>query len=96
MRATVTTTYDYRIHYKDSGAIWKLSTHFLEHIPFHSPDLVFFCIGTDRSTGDSFGPLTGSRLTEFQAFPFPVFGTLESPLHALNLEQRNSDVINEN
>ena len=93
MRATVTTTYDYRIHYKDSGAIWKLSTFFLEHIPFYSPDLIFFCIGTDRSTGDALGPLTGSRLTEFQAFPYPVIGTLESPLHALNLEQHIKDVL---
>lgn len=93
MRATITTTYDYRIHYKDSGAIWKLSTLFLQHIPFKSPDLIFFCIGTDRSTGDALGPLTGSRLTEFQTFPFPVVGTLENPLHALNLEQQTDEIM---
>ena len=87
MRAAVSTTYDYRIHYKETGAIWKLSTLFLQHIPFDSPNLVFFCIGTDRSTGDALGPLTGSRLTEYKLFPFPVIGTLESPLHALNLQQ---------
>lgn len=93
MRAAVSKTYDYRIHYKDSGAIWKLSTLFLQHIPFGSPNLVFFCIGTDRSTGDALGPLTGSRLTEYNTFPFPVIGTLESPLHALNLEQRIDELL---
>ena len=34
MRATLSSTYDYRIHYKETGAIWKLSTLFLQHIPF--------------------------------------------------------------
>ena len=34
MRATFTTTYDYRIHYKETGAVWKLSSLFLQHIPF--------------------------------------------------------------
>ena len=93
MRAIVSKTYDYRIHYKDSGAIWKLSTLFLDHIPFDNTNLVFLCIGTDRSTGDSLGPLTGSRLVEFNTFPFPVIGTLENPLHALNLEQQIDNII---
>lgn len=94
MRATVATSYNYRIHYKDIGAIWKLSTLFLQHIPFNTPNLVFFCIGTDRSTGDALGPLIGSHLTESRTFPFPVIGTLETPLHALNLEQHIDDMKN--
>lgn len=88
MRAALSTTYDYRIHYKETGVVWKLSSLFLQHIPFESQELVFFCIGTDRSTGDSLGPLTGSHLTESPLFPFPVIGTLENPLHALNLQQQ--------
>lgn len=87
MRATISTTYDYRIHHKETGAVWKLSSLFLQHIPFDTQDLIFFCIGTDRSTGDSLGPLTGSFLSESPLFPFTVIGTLESPLHALNLQQ---------
>lgn len=87
MRATLTSTCDYRIHYKETGAIWKLSSLFLQHIPFDTHELVFFCIGTDRSTGDALGPLTGSWLSESPVFPFPVIGTLENPLHALNLQQ---------
>lgn len=96
MRATVATPYNYRIHYKDIGAIWKLSTLFLQHIPFNRTNLVFFCIGTDRSTGDALGPLIGSHLTESRIFPFPVIGTLETPLHALNLEQHIDDIKNSN
>ena len=87
MRSTLSTPYDYRIHHKETGAVWKLSSLFLQHIPFETQDLIFFCIGTDRSTGDSLGPLTGSFLSESPLFPFTVIGTLESPLHALNLQQ---------
>lgn len=43
------------------------------------------CIGTDRSTGDALGPLVGTFLRE-QGFPGPVYGTLDDPVHAGNLE----------
>jgi len=47
--------------------------------------VVILCIGTDQSTGDSFGPLVGSLLVKGQCL-FPVFGTLEYPVDALNLQ----------
>ena len=87
MTPIISSTYDYRIHYNDTGAIWKLSTLFLQHIPFEKSNLIFFCIGTDRSTGDTLGPLTGYELTKSILFPYTVIGTLEKPLHALNLEK---------
>ncbi|PTQ55298.1 MAG: Spore protease GPR related protein [Candidatus Carbobacillus altaicus] len=50
----------------------------------HEP-WVFVCIGSDRSTGDAFGPLVGSELMRY--FPdMPVYGSLDEPVHALNLE----------
>lgn len=51
-------------------------------------DIIIICIGTDRSTGDSFGPLTG-RLLKRRSFNFnvPVLGTLDQPVHALTLER---------
>lgn len=50
--------------------------------------VVFTCIGTDRSTGDALGPLVGQRLLRL-GFPAScVVGTLEEPLHALNLRDR--------
>jgi putative sporulation protein YyaC len=49
--------------------------------------LVVLCIGTDRSTGDSLGPLIGYKLCEERRRDFAVVGTLDRPVHAMNLEQ---------
>ncbi|WP_432353686.1 spore protease YyaC [Sporosarcina sp. A2] len=84
-----------RIHYNETGAIWKLSTLFLENIPFTSREVLFLCIGTDRSTGDALGPLIGSMLSENSTFPYRVIGTLEDPLHALNLDETLTRVTKE-
>ena len=48
--------------------------------------IVFLCIGTDRSTGDSLGPLIGYKLNQMKISKATVFGTLERPVHAMNLE----------
>jgi len=53
----------------------------------HRP-VAFACIGTDRSTGDALGPLVGQRLLRLGVDRRGVVGTLEEPLHALNLEGR--------
>lgn len=50
-----------------------------------SMDLVILCIGTDRVTGDSLGPLIGYKLSRKVLPAFSIYGTLESPVHALNL-----------
>ena len=49
--------------------------------------VVFLCIGTDRSTGDSLGPLIGYKLRHMTRSCAAVFGTLERPVHAINLEE---------
>lgn len=49
-------------------------------------ETVFLCIGTDRSTGDSLGPLIGYKLKQMKLPGAAVFGTLERPVHAMNLE----------
>lgn len=49
--------------------------------------VVFLCIGTDRSTGDSLGPLIGYKLKEHQVRQIQIVGTLERPVHAMNLDQ---------
>jgi len=48
-------------------------------------EIVFLCIGTDRSTGDSLGPLVGYKLREHGMNSAVVIGTLDYPIHALNL-----------
>jgi putative sporulation protein YyaC len=49
--------------------------------------LVILCIGTDRSTGDSLGPLIGSKLVNARMHQFKVYGTLDEPVHAVNLQE---------
>lgn len=62
---------------------------FAEIAARYRPDeLLFLCIGTDRSSGDAFGPLVGSQLKK-AGFPH-VVGTLEEPCDATNLEKRVS------
>lgn len=48
-------------------------------------ELVIVCIGTDRSTGDSLGPLVGTKLSNLRTRGSTVYGTLENPVHAVNL-----------
>ncbi|MCX7779398.1 MAG: spore protease YyaC [Negativicutes bacterium] len=47
-------------------------------------EIIILCIGTDRSTGDSLGPLTGTKLQTLVAYPH-ILGTLDDPVHATNL-----------
>jgi len=47
--------------------------------------LVVLCIGTDRSTGDALGPLIGTKLSGLKPKQFFVYGTLDKPVHAVNL-----------
>ncbi|MBS3994675.1 MAG: spore protease YyaC [Alkaliphilus sp.] len=52
-------------------------------------ELVIMCIGTDRSTGDSLGPLIGYKLEKLIRRHENIFveGTLEKPVHAKNLKE---------
>lgn len=54
-------------------------------------DTVIVCIGTDKCIGDCLGPLVGSMLTESN-FPIPVYGTLNFPIHALNLDKSLAEI----
>lgn len=52
--------------------------------------LLFLCIGTDRSTGDSLGPLVGTMLEE-AGYPH-IVGTLQYPLDASNMTERLAEI----
>lgn len=52
------------------------------------PELVFVCIGTDLVPGDCLGPLVGYRLAQQNLPGICVYGTLQDPIHALNLNRR--------
>ena len=56
-------------------------------LPFHNHELVIVCIGTDRATGDSLGPLVGYKLPPLNYEKVNFYGTLDEPVHAKNLEE---------
>ncbi|MFZ3103028.1 MAG: spore protease YyaC [Desulfitobacteriaceae bacterium] len=60
-------------------------TELLSQSP-HRPVLIL-CIGTDRSTGDSLGPLIGTQLIRHNLPNLHVLGTLNHPVHATNLSE---------
>jgi putative sporulation protein YyaC len=53
---------------------------------------VFVCIGTDKCIGDTLGPLVGTLLTEKNC-KYPVYGTLDKPIHALNIDEKLEDIF---
>ncbi len=55
--------------------------------------VIVMCIGTDRSTGDSLGPLVGDMLQKYKFPGVHVYGTLENPVHARNLEESLSKAL---
>lgn len=57
----------------------------LKPIVKENRNIIFLCIGTDRSTGDSLGPLIGYKLRYLKKKNFYIYGTLINPIHAKNL-----------
>ncbi len=70
-------------------------TPFLKEAYTSNRDIVFVCIGTDRSTGDALGPLTGSKLKQLN-LKTPVYGTLDEPVHATNLAEYSKIIYESN
>ncbi len=82
-----------RAHYNDKQAISELQVKLQEYIlRANGRQVVLLCIGTDRSTGDSLGPLTGTKLQQKCITGLSVIGTLEEPVHAENLESVLSEI----
>lgn len=65
----------------------QLSNYLLAYLPRHNHELVIVCIGTDRATGDSLGPLVGYKLKNLTYDKVTLYGTLDLPVHAKNLEE---------
>ncbi len=54
--------------------------------------IVFICIGTDRSTGDSLGPLVGYKISNIKHPNVYIHGSLENPVHAKNLNKTIEEI----
>lgn len=83
-----------QLHTEQTRFLWdapqtmrELTKQLQNKIPADSRPVVLICIGTDRSTGDSLGPLTGTFLKERRLTQFYVYGTLDQPVHAKNLNE---------
>lgn len=77
-----------KVPYTTSNVIGMLVNRLssmLEELADNRP-IVVVCVGTDRSTGDSLGPLIGTSLSKYRSPHFVLFGTLEDPVHAMNLD----------
>ncbi|MFT8363839.1 MAG: spore protease YyaC [Sporolactobacillus sp.] len=81
-------SYNRSIHYQNTAEHPKLIAAIRALLPKSSAkQIIVICIGTDRSTGDSLGPLVGMHLENQHPSRMPIYGTLEHPVHAMNLEE---------
>lgn len=83
-------------HYLDKNSIAYLADALANHFS-KKPDfteIVVICIGTNRYPGDSLGPMVGNLLApKLATLPrVHLYGTLEKPVHALNMHQILSHV----
>ncbi|HET7627706.1 MAG TPA: spore protease YyaC [Bacillales bacterium] len=76
-----------KVRHDDVQGVKKLTAAVASVLPNdETRKLVIVCIGTDRSTGDALGPIAGSKLARLHGPRLAVHGTLDSPVHAINLE----------
>ena len=83
---------------RDQYVQWKINKQMLDLIRSVKKvytEISIVCIGTDRSTGDSFGPLTGHMLSQLMLLDFSLYGTLECPVHALSLPKLMEELSTE-
>ncbi|MCQ6279410.1 spore protease YyaC [Bacillus sp. EB600] len=73
--------------------IEKMANKLIDILHHTSKEIIFLCVGSDRSTGDSLGPIVGTLLKE-KNIPFPIYGTLQAPVHALNIKNVIEDIHN--
>lgn len=85
-----------RILHEDTDASKQISQELINLLPTGKlQPIVIVCIGTDRSTGDSLGPLVGTLLSEKAgsgSSTFHVYGTLDDPIHAMNLQEKLNEI----
>jgi putative sporulation protein YyaC len=78
---------------RDRQALFRFTDSFytlLQKYNYENREIVIICIGSDRATGDCLGPIVGQKLCwqkrNVRKKDFHIYGTLEKPVHAKNLE----------
>lgn len=87
----------HHIHYLDKKSapfIGGIDQAFFQKTDY--TEIVVVCIGTNRYSWDSLGPVVGSRLFERLEGNrhVHIYGTLDKPVHALNLQRTLSYIAN--
>ncbi|MGI6359201.1 MAG: spore protease YyaC [Bacillota bacterium] len=88
---------EYVLHVDDpscSRSLALMVRQMVERLRSSQQEIVLLCIGTDRCTGDALGPLIGSQLIAQQLPGIHIYGTLEKPVHATNLEENMARIRN--
>ncbi|MFD2368928.1 spore protease YyaC [Brevibacillus sp. GCM10020057] len=80
----------FKVEYRSENADEHLALHLAQRIRLipYEEEIVLVCIGTDRSTGDALGPLVGSKLQSYGSRHLHIYGTLDDPVHAMNLKEK--------
>jgi putative sporulation protein YyaC len=79
-----------KVNYKKENVVQILSSVLKDLV---DENTVVVCIGTDRAIGDALGPLVGTMLKNSD-FRYPVYGTLDNPIHALNIYESIENIKN--
>lgn len=96
----------YYFNAKEDNAGRKIAhtlSSFLNFYYYNSNELVILCIGSDRVTGDSLGPLIGYKIENHRKIytsnhrttgysNLHLYGTLDNPVHAMNLKETIEEI----
>src|SRR5690625_2055095 len=77
----------FRMLHTDPMLDQSMSEKIISWLPDFPREYIVVCIGTDRSTGDALGPLTGTFFSDMKPMHITVYGTLHDPVHATNLSE---------
>lgn len=89
--ATLKTIYCNIRHASSDSSFTDMLSVMLQKARKERRPVVFLCIGSDRATGDSLGPVTGQALINYlnkkreHKHSLFIYGSLTTPIHAVNL-----------
>ena len=83
---------DLSVHYQNRYAAFNISHRLQTYL---NDNMAIVCIGTDKCIIDSLGPLVGTMLTK-NNICIDVFGTLEKPVHGMNVAERAREIKQKN
>ncbi|MCL2566323.1 MAG: spore protease YyaC [Defluviitaleaceae bacterium] len=92
-----TETYIYANDYKAREEIGRNISFALDEAMKDFSEICVLCIGSDRATGDSLGPIVGQMLqSALSLSPIKIYGNLRTPAHAVNLQSTLEKIYTEN